>query len=369
MRVVLAGGGTGGHLYPGIAVAREILRRDDAAAVLFVGTAAGLESQIVPKEGFDLATIRMSGWKGLSGASRLRALLALPGAVRRSREILRVFGPDAVMGLGGYASGPVVLAAWLARCPAVLQEQNSIPGLTNRLLRRFVRRVYTAYEHAAGYFPEGQVLRTGNPLREGLTPVDRRAAREHFGLSPGTPTVFVLGGSRGAAAINRLVSQLVGAPGLIDLPVQFLHQTGAAEFEAVEQVYEKAGMPAAVRPFFEEMGLAYGAADLAVSRAGAVVLSELCATEVPALLIPFPFAADDHQRQNALVMAEAGAAEILAQKHLDAVTLWSRIRTLMETPDRLAGMRDAARRLAQPDAAARLVDDLERLKARYGSAH
>ncbi len=363
MRVVLAGGGTGGHLYPGIALAREILRRDREAAILFVGTAAGLESQIVPKAGFDLATIRMSGWKGLSGKSRLRALLALPAALRRSGAILRCFGPHVVVGLGGYASGPVILAAWLSRCPAVLQEQNSIPGLTNRLLARFVRRVYTAYEQAAGYFPGEKVVRTGNPLREGLTPVEKSRARAHFNLHPHTPTVFVLGGSRGAAALNRAVSELVAASGLIDRPVQFLHQTGAADFEAVQEVYEKAAVPAVVRPFFEEMGLAYGAADLAVSRAGAVVLSELCATGVPALLIPFPFAADDHQRQNARVLVAAGAAELLAQERLDAVTLWGRMRALLDAPDRLAAMRDAAQRQAQPDAAVRLVDDLESLTA------
>ncbi len=364
MRVVLAGGGTGGHLYPGIALAREILRRDREAAILFVGTTAGLESQIVPKAGFDLATIRISGWKGLSGSSRLRALLALPGALRRSGTILRCFGPNAVVGLGGYASGPVILAAWLARCPAVLQEQNSIPGMTNRLLARFVRRVYTAYEQAAGYFPEEKVLRTGNPLREGLMPMARGAARAHFGLHPDRPTVFVLGGSRGAAALNRVVSDMVAAPGRMDCPVQFLHQTGAPDCDAVRQVYEKAGVPAVVRPFFEEMGPAYGAADLAVSRAGAVVLSELCATGVPAILIPFPFAADDHQRQNARVMVEAGAAELLLQEHLDGAALWAQMRALLKTPERLAAMRDAARAQAQPEAAARLVDDLERLTAR-----
>ncbi len=363
LKVLIAGGGTGGHLYPGIALAREILRRDRAAAILFVGTASGLESQIVPKAGFDLATIRMSGWKGLSGRSRLQAVLVLPGAVRRSGAILRCFGPHAVVGLGGYASAPVILAAWLSRCPAVLQEQNSIPGMTNRLLVRFVRRVYTAYEQAADYFPREKVVRTGNPLREGLTALARGPARAYFGLHRDTPTVLILGGSRGAAALNRVARELVAAPGLVDRPVQFLHQTGAAEFEAVRLEYEKAGVPAEVRPFFDEMGAAYSAADLTVSRAGAVVLSELCVTGLPAILIPFPFAADDHQRRNAQVMVEAGAAELLAQEQLDAGTLWGRIRTLLDAPERLAAMRDAARRQAQPDAARRLVDDLERLTA------
>jgi UDP-N-acetylglucosamine--N-acetylmuramyl-(pentapeptide) pyrophosphoryl-undecaprenol N-acetylglucosamine transferase len=288
MRVIFAGGGTGGHIYPAIAMAREILRRESKSKVLFVGTREGVESRILPQEGLELQTLQVMGWKGKKKTERLKALLVLPRALKDSFSILRTFQPDAVIGVGGFVSGPLVLAASLARRKTMLQEQNSVPGMTNRILGRLVRRVYTAYHESHSYFPKEKVLQTGNPIRKGLGEGGREDALRHFGLSTEKKTVLVLGGSRGAHAVNELVSEMVQKVNWKNLPVQFLHQTGEADLQKVSEVYGSSGTQAVVRPYIHEIDRAYAAADFAVSRAGAVALSELCAAGIPMFLIPFP---------------------------------------------------------------------------------
>ncbi len=361
MRVIFAGGGTGGHIYPAIAMAREILRRESESKVLFVGTREGVESRILPQEGLELKTLRVMGWKGKKKIERLRALFVLPRALKDSFSILRTFQPDAVIGVGGFASGPLVLAASLSGRKTMLQEQNSVPGMTNRMLGKMVRRVYTAYLESHSYFPKGKVLLTGNPIRKGLDKGGREDALRHFGLTPEKKTVLVLGGSRGAHAVNELVSKMIQKVSWENLPVQFLHQTGEADLQKVSGVYESSGMQAVVRPYIQEIDQAYAAADLAISRAGAVALSELCAAGIPMLLIPFPYAADDHQMRNARVTADAGAAEVLVQEGLVPEKLGENIQAILNDPDRLARMREAALKHARPDAAEAVVDDVERI--------
>ncbi len=360
MRVLFAGGGTGGHLYPAIAVAREILRRDPEAAVLFAGTVQGIESAILPREGLELKTIRIAGLKRKRKMEQILTLFTLPSALVHALAVVRNFRPDVAMGVGGFVSGPLILAAWLLRKSTSLQEQNSVPGLTNRILARFADRIYTAFDGAENYFPKGKVLLTGNPLREGVERGDRSEALARFGFDPDRKTVLVLGGSRGAHAINRLLVKMIREPAWSDLPVQFLHQTGREDAEEVRRAYNRSGIRAEVRAFFDRMDWVYAAADLVVSRAGAMTLSEICAAGIPSLLIPFPFAADDHQTKNASILAGYGAAEVLPQHELGPGDLGIRIRTLLEDPGRLARMREAALKWARPDAVRVLVDDLER---------
>ena len=361
MKVIFAGGGTGGHLYPAIAMAREILKRDPASKVLFVGTPEGIESRILSKEGLELKTIRVKGLKGKKRMEQMRALLSLPQALMDSLSILRSIQPDVVVGVGGYASGPLVLASFLSGRKATLQEQNSIPGITNRILAKLVDRIYTAYLESHSYFPKEKILQTGNPIREGLGSGSREEALRHFGLDPDKRTVLILGGSLGAHAINLMVSDMVRTGDWAWTPVQFLHQTGEADYQEVLNAYESSGIRASVHPYVHEIALAYAAADLAVSRAGAVALSELCVSGLPSILIPFPFAADDHQKHNACVMADTGAAEVFLQEDLTPERLGDRIRTLLTDPDRLGRMREAALGHARPHATKAVVDDLERL--------
>lgn len=364
MKVIFAGGGTGGHLYPAIAMARAMQKRDPATKILFVGTDEGIEARILPEEGLELKTLRVMGLKGKKRMEQLKALLALPRALLDSFSILRSFRPDAVVGVGGYASGPLILAGVLSGRTVVLQEQNSIPGFTNRILGRLADRVYTAYLESHAYFPRGKVLQTGNPVREGLGTGSREDALTQFGLDPGKKTIFVLGGSRGAHVLNQVVSDMVRKQSFSDIPVQFLHQTGEADLKSVLDAYTSSGIKAEVRSYFKEMIQAYAAADLAISRSGAVALSELCAAGIPQILVPFPYAADDHQMRNARVTAGTGAAEVLVQNDLTPATLEARIRVLLNDPNRLSEMREAARRHALPDAARTVVEDLEkRVKA------
>ncbi len=359
MRAVIAGGGTGGHLYPGITLAREILRRDPQGAVLFVGTEGGLESRVLPKEGLDLKTIPVSGLKGKKKGEQLRAVLQLPSALARSLSILRSFRPDVVIGVGGYASGPLALGAFLTGRKVVLQEQNSVPGLTNRLLGRIAERIYTAYDEAAGYFPRRKVRKVGNPIRALQWEGDARSAKKFFGLDPALPLVLVIGGSLGAHAVNEAVMKMVMKMKGEEKGIQFLHQTGEADAESVREAYGAAKIRSVVKPYLYEMAPAYQAADLAVSRAGAIALSELAAAGLPAVLIPFPHAADDHQLKNAQVLEGAGAARLIPQEELTPERLSSELRELLGNPELPARMQNAARQCARPSAAKDLVDDLE----------
>ncbi|NOY52466.1 MAG: undecaprenyldiphospho-muramoylpentapeptide beta-N-acetylglucosaminyltransferase [Deltaproteobacteria bacterium] len=363
MRAVIAGGGTGGHLYPGITLAREILRRDPEGAILFVGTEGGLETRILPKEGFDLETIPVSGLKGKRKGEQLRAFLQLPFALLRSLSILRSFRPDVVVGVGGYASGPLAFGGFLSGRRIVLQEQNSVPGLTNRLLGWIADRVYTAYDEAAESFPKRKVRKLGNPIRSLQWEGDSGSARTFFGLDPELPLVLVIGGSRGAHAVNTAVMEMVRKMKGNDPEIQFLHQTGDADAEAAGQAYREAGVRAVVKAYLYEMAPAYQAADLAISRAGAIALSELCAAGLPAVLIPFPYAADDHQFKNARVLEEAGAARLIAEEELAPERLSAEVRELLGNREVLARMSNAARQCARPAAAKDLVDDLERMMA------
>ena len=349
IRVVIAGGGTGGHLYPGIAVARELLRRRADTEITFAGTAKGMEARVIPREGFQLELLRSTGLKGMSPAALARGLALLPLSGLDAWRIISRRRPDVVIGVGGYSSGPVVLAAVLRGVPTLLLEQNVVPGLTNRLLARFVSAAAVTFEATTDYFGRRGFV-TGNPVRpEFFEPAPAAS-------SDGPRRILIFGGSQGAHAIN--MAMVEAAPRLAAQPggVAITHQTGERDLERVRDGYHRAGIQARVEPFLFAIDREMKQADLAVCRAGATTLAELTAAGVPALLVPLPTAADDHQRKNAEVLVAGGAAEMIEQKDLNGERLADRIERLMRDRDRMRAMSAAARGFARPHAARAIVD-------------
>jgi UDP-N-acetylglucosamine--N-acetylmuramyl-(pentapeptide) pyrophosphoryl-undecaprenol N-acetylglucosamine transferase len=362
LRIVVAGGGTGGHLYPGIAVARELLRRHPDARVTFAGTARGIEARVIPKEGFELDLLRSAGLKGTSPAARARGVLLLPLGALDAWRILSHRSPDVVIGVGGYSSGPVVLAAAVRRIPTLLMEQNAVPGVTNRTLAHVVDAAAVTFDETVRYFGRRGFV-TGNPVRAEF--LDSGVGVEQDARVGGSvPRVLIFGGSQGAHAIN--MAMVEAAPKLAGHPggLAITHQTGERDLEHVRGSYRRAGLEARVEPFLFAMDREVKAADLVVSRAGATTLAELTAAGKPALLIPLPTAADDHQRKNADVMARAGAAEVLDQRTLSGAGLADRIIALATDAPRRAAMALAARALAKPDAAHAIADRVLQLAGR-----
>jgi UDP-N-acetylglucosamine--N-acetylmuramyl-(pentapeptide) pyrophosphoryl-undecaprenol N-acetylglucosamine transferase len=352
MSVLIAGGGTGGHLYPGIAVAREVKARIPDAQVAFVGTAAGIESRVVPREGFTLDTIRSAGLKGKSIASLMRGVSLIPMSAMDAWGVLSRHRPSIVIGVGGYSSGPVVLLAALRGIPTMLMEQNAMPGVTNRLLARFVQAAAVTYDESVRFFGDRAFL-AGNPVRpEFLGGRDD----EHGSARDQRVRVLVFGGSQGAHAINMAMVEAAprlaaAAPGLA-----ITHQTGERDVEIVSDGYRRAGLDARVEPFLYAMDREMKQADLVVSRAGATTLAELTAAGRPSILIPLPTATDDHQRRNAEALVVKGAARMIEQRSLTGELLASEIVALARSEADRAAMSAAARRMAKPDAARVIVD-------------
>lgn len=351
-RVVIAGGGTGGHLYPGVAVARELLRRLPDAVVTFVGTAAGIESRVVPREGFPFVTIRSAGLKRKSGAALARGLALLPFSGLDAWRVVSRVRPDLAIGVGGFASGPVVLVAALRGVATMVLEQNAMPGLTNRLLARVVRAAAVTYDAALPHF-RGRGFVSGNPVRpEFLAGADRQDTEASDDLR----RVLIVGGSQGAHAIN--LAMVAAAPRLAagGERLAITHQTGDRDLAFVREGYRRAGLEVQVEPFLFAMDREMTRADVVVCRAGATTLAELAVIGRPAILVPLPTATDDHQRLNAEVLARAGAAECLEERDLTGDELAGRLLALLGDPARRAAMAAASRRLARPDAAAIIVD-------------
>ena len=351
MRVVIAGGGTGGHLYPGIAVARELLRRRPDARITFAGTARGIESRVVPREGFELDTLRSAGLKATSLAARIRGLLLIPLSGMDAWSIVSSRSPDLVIGVGGYSSGPVVLIAALRRIPTLLLEQNAVPGLTNRLLAYAVSAAAVTFESTAAYFGRRAFV-AGNPVRSEFLSEDFPPGAR----APGPSRVLIFGGSQGSHAINVAMMEAAAELASHRGGLAITHQTGERDLELVRDGYRRAGLAARVEPFLFAMDREIKAADLVICRAGATTIAELTAAGRPAVLVPLPTAADDHQRRNADVLVAAGAAETVEQKDLSGPMLAARITALLHDPARLAGMSAAARRMARPDAALVIAD-------------
>lgn len=356
VRLCIAGGGTGGHVFPALATAAAVRTRAREAVLLFVGTASGLEARLVPAAGHPFETIRVRGLTGKALTDRLAALAVLPGALWQSRRILRRFRPDVVLGVGGYVAGPVLAAAALGGTPTVLHEQNAIPGLTNRLLCRVATAVAVSFEAARAHLPARRVVVTGNPVRADLFGHPREASREAFGLSRDRTTLLVFGGSQGARRLNEAMREAAEALAVRRADLQLLHVTGERDREAVAAAYAAVHLRAVVLPFIEAMGAAYAAADLVICRAGATTVAELAALGKPAILVPFPHAANDHQRHNAAALAAGGGALLIPERDLTGALLAERTLALSQDPVRLAMMARAAAAAGRPDAAERLAE-------------
>jgi UDP-N-acetylglucosamine--N-acetylmuramyl-(pentapeptide) pyrophosphoryl-undecaprenol N-acetylglucosamine transferase len=352
MKFLMAGGGTGGHVIPALAVARELKKRGHEP--FFVGTAAGLEAKLVPEAGFPIEFIEIGGLKRVGVARTVRTLLQLPVSTARMAAALGGWKPAAVFSMGGYAAGPVVLAAWVRRIPMVLMEPNAIPGFTNRRMGRFAARALVNFEETARYFPRGRAEVTGVPVRP-----------EFFDLKPktreSTLTVLITGGSRGSRTLNNAARESWPLFRSAGFRVRLVHQTGSAGHEEIAREFAASGVEGDVVPFIDNMPAAFESADLVICRSGAGAVAEIAAAGKPAIFVPFPFAADDHQMRNAEVLARVGAARLVADREFTGRRLFEEVGALASDPDALEKMGREAGRFARPGAAERAADILEGL--------
>src|ERR1700685_3667701 len=358
MRAILAGGGTGGHVIPALAIANELKKSYDAE-VLFIGTARGIENRLVPAAGYPLQLVRVGALKNVSLMTRLKTAFDLPRAVWDASRMLNEFAPDVVIGVGGYASGPAMLAAVVKHIPTLAFEPNVVPGFANRVVARFVSAAAVHFEETAKYFRHTEV--TGVPVRQAFFEIQAKRG--------GTPTLLVFGGSQGAHAINEAMIRCLPvlqreAPG-----IHIIHQTGERDYNDALAAYRSfstaasgaAGDSAEVFRFIEDMPAAFARADLVVCRSGASTVAEIAAAGKPAVFVPFPRAADDHQRVNAEALARAGAAVVVEESKLEGVWLAETIAALIGDAQRLKSMSDAARGLSHPDAARDIAEMAARL--------
>lgn len=357
-RIMVAGGGTGGHLFPGLAVVEELRRRIPGLEVKFVGTARGIEARILPSRGESLELLNVTPLKGQGVGARFKSFARIPTAMKEAASLMRGFEPDLVLGVGGYASGPVLLAASLSGRPTALLEQNAYVGMTNRILARFVDRAYVAFEQTERVFGASKSRLTGNPVRQQFVEHARLALADPEGFESRARTVLVLGGSQGARKLNEDLPRALAQAGVANLNLEVVHQTGEAMREEVEAIYRELGIRARVVTFIEEIARAYANAALVIARAGATTLAELCAIGRPSILIPFPFAADDHQAKNADALEAQGASICIRESDLEVGRLAELIAGLLDDPAKRQGMARAAREHGRPDAAAAIVDDM-----------
>ncbi|HWQ62255.1 MAG TPA: undecaprenyldiphospho-muramoylpentapeptide beta-N-acetylglucosaminyltransferase [Negativicutes bacterium] len=358
MKVIISGGGTGGHIYPALTIARAI-NDIQPADILFVGTRQGLEADIVPKEGFPFATVDAGGIERRLTWGNLRAIARTFAGLFEAYGVIRRFRPDIVIGTGGYVCGPVLLTASLLGIPALIQEQNVIPGVTNRILARFVAKIAAGYPEAANNFGanKDKVIVTGNPVRREVLTATRAEGLESLGLSPDRLTLLVAGGSRGARSINTAMADVHARfAGRAD--IQILHATGSGEYNNIVGLLQERGIDPAktgnisIVPYLYNMPQALAAADLAVFRAGAVGLAELTVRGIPAVLVPYPYAAENHQEFNARVLENRGAAVVIRDAELSGALLADTLEALLGDAARLRAMADASRQLGRPEAAA-----------------
>lgn len=354
MRVLIAAGGTGGHIFPGIAVANEIMRRDESSEVLFVGTARGLETKIVPDNGFQLSLIDSIGLKNVGFIGKLKGLAILPKSFLEARKLLKEFKPDVVVGAGGYVSGPVLLMASLMRIPTLVMDSNALPGFTNRQLARFVDKAALTFDEALPFFGKKGVV-TGNPVR-----------KEFFDVGPGERDgnlhILIFGGSQGAIAINNATTAALEHLEAFADRLKITHQTGESDFAKIRDLYDRSSFQNSdIRPFISDMSVEFAKADLVICRAGATTCAELAAAGKASIMIPLPTAADDHQRKNAEALQNAGAAKMILQQDLNGENLAREIRDLAGNPEAIGAMEAAAKKLGKKDAAEVTVNLIEEL--------
>jgi len=351
MRLIVAGGGTGGHLFPGIAVAEEFLARGAENEVLFVGTSRGIEARLLPKLGYRLELISASGMKGMGTAKKFLSAGRLIYGYAQSRKILKAFKPDLVLGVGGYASAPLVLAARGMGIKSFIHEQNAAPGLTNKILGRLVERIFISMPESEGFFPKESTLMTGNPIRKEIL----WSFHERVASAGDRFSLLVFGGSAGAQRINSALLEALPFLAGVKERLSITHQTGERDVERVRAGYQAAGFEAKVASFIDDMSSAYGAADLVICRAGATTIAEVTACGKGCIFIPYPYAADDHQRKNAESLLNREAGFMILEEELSGERLAAQVLELMAEPEKLAEVERNARSLAQLDAAQAIV--------------
>ncbi len=356
-KVIISGGGTGGHIFPAVSIANALRKRFPDIDILFVGAEGRMEMERVPKAGYPIVGLPVSGFDRKHLLRNFKVLWRLWKSMRRAKSVIKSFKPQVAVGVGGYASGPTLKAAQKKGIPTVLQEQNSYPGVTNKMLGKNARVICTAYEDACRFFPEGKVVLTGNPVRAALLDVDltQAEAKSKLGFDPAGPLVLVVGGSLGARTINR--SMAAGLQQFVDNGIQLLWQTGKAYENEIPAALN--GMPGSIKatPFIDDMGLAYRAADLVVARAGAGTISELQLLGKAVLLVPSPNVAEDHQRKNAQALVNHQAAEMVLDADAPA-RLTAEAIALVKQPQRLKVMSDAISAMALRDSAEKIVDEI-----------
>lgn len=353
MKVIIAGGGTGGHVFPAISIAEEILDRNSGNEVLFVGTEQGIEKRILPEKGYRVEFINSRGIVGKNFFQKVMAVISILGAMLSSLKILRDFRPDAVIGVGGYASGPTLLCASMSSIPTAVCEQNSIPGLANRILSRFVGKIFITFEESKEHLPAEKTVLTGNPIRRDLA----HGAAEKKPRQNAPRNIFVLGGSQGARKLNEIVPLSLGKLGA---QINVTHQTGEAQVESVRETYRQLGISAEVFGFTDDMSRIYERTDLAICRAGSGTLSEITAFGIPSILIPLASSTHDHQLKNAKVLESNAAAVVVEEKELSVEGLCAVMEKTLEE-NTLGRMATNSKKLARPHAAREIVNEIERI--------
>ncbi len=368
MRVILAGGGTGGHIYPAVTIAKEFLRRDPQTEILFVGGKKGLESDIIPKEGFRLVTINLSGIPRKVSPKVFTALWLAAKGMAETFKIVRQYKPDLVVGTGGYVCGPMVLAAHIQGVPTAIQEQNAFPGLTNRILGRFVNHIFLAYWEAAKFFPASKISASGNPIRiEEFAKVSRDAAEKELGISPGCINLLVFGGSQSARRINQAI--LPNIKNLLEnfSKLQIILMTGTKEYDNINETVQSLKLSQEQQSrlklvaYFYKIANAYKVSDIVLARAGAISLAEITCFGIPAILVPYPYATNNHQEFNARVLENHGAAEVILEGELTPEYLLSSLDRLLQDEKLRQKMTKASMDLSRPKAVQAIVDELYRM--------
>jgi UDP-N-acetylglucosamine--N-acetylmuramyl-(pentapeptide) pyrophosphoryl-undecaprenol N-acetylglucosamine transferase len=349
MKFVIAGGGTGGHLFPGIAIAEAFVEREIGNDVLFIGTKRGIEARVLPGGKFPLITIQAMPLQGRSLLGKIKALWFVPKAIREAFSILKGLQPQLVLGVGGYASGPTLIAAFLLGMKRAIHEQNVIPGMTNRILKWFSQRIFVSFEETKRYFPDGKTVVTGNPIRREIFKGIEKKKGDRF-------TLLIFGGSAGAHRINKAVVEALDPLQGIKPYLRFFHQTGREDEEWVSKGYQEKGFEAVVRPFFEDMATYYQLSDLVICRSGASTVAELSVCGKASILIPYPYAAHNHQLINAQKLVDLGAARMIRDEALSGASLAQTILHLYDHPEECTGMEENIRKVGRPKAAQEIVE-------------
>lgn len=362
MRLMVSGGGTGGHIYPALAVIEEVKKAEPDSEIMYVGTHKGLESKIVPKQGIPFETIKIQGFKRSMSIENFKTIGLFISSVFKARKMIKKFKPDVVLGTGGYVSGAVLFAASQMGIPTLIHEQNSVVGVTNKFLSRFVTKIGISFDDAKKDFPEKKVIKTGNPRATQVTQIKSIASWKEFGLSDNKQTVLIFGGSRGAEKINQTVVESIQALGAQDY--QTLIVTGNVHFQKIMEQINPDDLKenVVIKPYIDNMPEILGKLSAIVGRAGATSLAEITALGIPSILIPSPYVTNDHQTKNAMSLVNNGAAEIISEKELNSTVLMDKLNNLMNDDAYREKMAKSALNMGEPDAAQKIYQILNSIK-------